>query len=216
MLRIKTVKDLKSLPKPYRLQGANLEDCYLSQVDLSGANFDGANLDGSGLHWATLDGCSFKGANLQNADLRCASMKGADFTGANIRGVYFEDNDTAGAIPAKPLVELPPVGEAFTAWKKVHWPGNTLVLKLTVPADSPRVSTGISRKCRVQKVFVEAVFHTDGVPYHGEKVFHSFHNCAFIYVLGSTAEEPGFDPNPFLECTRGIHVFLTQNEVEAY
>lgn len=191
-------------------------DCYLAEVDLTGAIFDGANLYGSDLRGATVDGCSFKGANLQHADLRCASMKGADFTGANIQEVSFEDNDTAGAIPAKPLVELPPVGEAFTAWKKVAGQCFSFVLKLSVPADSPRVSTGISRKCRVQKVFVEAVFHTDGAPFYGWKEFHSFHKHSFLYVLGSTAGEPRFDPNPFLECTRGIHVFLTQNEAEEY
>ena len=230
-MKITHITDLKGLPYPYQLQGVDLRAAYLAWADLRGAILRGADLrcadlrgaiptgadlrcadiectdlSGADLKFANLDGAFFKDANLTQANLQGASLFGANLRDANLTGAKFPEF----------LVKLPPLGQSFIAWKKVRDSSYyDIVLKLEIPADSPRVSTFISRKCRAKSAKVleaftvsrKAVVRTD---------FRSLRDSRFIYRVGETVEVSDFNDDIRVECTQGIHFFETRGEAEEY
>lgn len=90
---------------PVYLAGVNLEDAWLSDVNLTEANLRGANLSNTMLQLSWLCGVDLAGANLSNADLSGAKLVGAildntnlsnaDIAGADLRKatVISEQND---------------------------------------------------------------------------------------------------------------------------
>ena len=192
MKTITCAADLEDLSFPYELQGAALR-----RVNLAGVDFHNANLTGADLRGANLRGANLRGADLKDADLRNAVLDGADLTGAKLPEF---------------LVKLPPLGQGFIAWKKVR---DDFVLKLEIPADSPRVSTFIGRKCRAKSAKVLEAFTISGKTAE-ETEFRSLHDYYFIYRVGETVEVPGFNDDIRFECTQGIHFFETRKEAEQY
>ena len=207
MKKIRNTTDLAGLPKPCLLQGALLQGVDFQDADLRGANLwkvdlEGANLQGADLQGAFLQDADLRGANLQGANLQGAKLQGADLDGANLQGAKLPD----------PLVKLPPVGESFIAWKKVR--GN-VVLKLEIPAESPRVSTLTGTKCRAKRVKVLEAF--DRLRNSVQEVgFESLYDHTFVYRLGEVVEVKDFDDDIRIACTQGIHFFSTRGEAERY
>jgi hypothetical protein len=222
MLRVTTIQDLKSLPKPYQLQGADLSQAELARCDLRDANFQGANLREAFLTGADFRGARLAGANLGRIHAPGANFQGVDFTDTNLVGAYFDrTTNTQGATPVKSLVDLPPVGESFVAWKSVRGFDakdfhKRFVLKLLVPPEALRVSTGFSQKCRVSTVEVLAAFSQSGTPYTGSPGFRSYYHFDFLYGIGQVVTVANFDPDLLRECTYGIHVFNTQEEAASW
>jgi uncharacterized protein YjbI with pentapeptide repeats len=66
------------------LNGLNLANRNLQEVDFSGTTFVKANLYGSNLSRASLYCADLRGCNLQRANLSGADMRGASFKGANL------------------------------------------------------------------------------------------------------------------------------------
>ena len=78
--------------------------------------------------------------------------------------------------------------------------------KLRVPPEAKRTATPIGRKCRAEWVeVVEAP--EDGRAKHDERV---------VYRAGETVRPDSYNGDPRLECTNGIHFFLTREEAEEY
>ena len=139
-------------------------------------------------HAAWLAGSS-KGAR---ADLTSANLYGADLTSANLghRSI------------------VPECG-AFIGWKRVCG----AVLKLEILADAGRTSSYVGRKCRASAVKVLEAFPDAGqAPLER---WHSKHDASFTYAVGDVATAP-LDADPRVECTTGIHFFLTRKEAEEY
>ena len=149
---------------------------------------------------------------LQSADLRGAYLKGADLREANLNGADLRGADLEGAKLPEFLVKLPPVGESFIGWKKVC---GGVVLKLEIPAESPRVSTFIGTKCRAKRVKVLEAFDRLGSSVQ-ETEFRSLHDHAFVYRIGEVVEVLDFDDDILAVCTRGIHFFVEREEAEKY
>jgi hypothetical protein len=114
-----------------------------------------------------------------------------------------------------PAFQIVPETGSFTAWKKVE---DGFILKLLIPASAKRTSSvGGTRKCRASKAKVVSVYTVDGSPVNKQrKHFYSIFNRSFKYTLGKYVEEPKFNPDPQVECTKGIHFFLTKKEAEEY
>jgi hypothetical protein len=92
-----------------------------------------------------------------------------------------------------------PDGELI-GWKKLS---NGTIAKLKIPADAPRVnSTG--RKCRA--AWVE-VLQGQG---------KSSHDNVTEYAPGLVVRPDSYDPDFRVECSHGIHFFITRAEAEAY
>ena len=167
------------------------------RADLSYANLCSANLSYADLRYADLRSADLRYANLSYADLRYADLRYADLR-------YADLTDANGVYPYKWLI-APQCG-AFIGWKKVRG----AVLKLSIPEDARRVNAPGARKLRVDKATVlEAVGSS-------KTEFVSLYNDTFRYVVGHAAEEKDFDESPYIECAKGIHLFLTNEEAEEF
>jgi len=180
------------------LTGANLTGANLSGANLTGANLSGAILTGADLTGANLEGAKLTGANLSRANLSKANLSKADLTGANLSG--------ANGFPEEEIAKrqiVPKEGE-FIGYKKL---GNGTVAKLLIPAGAKRIGGMIGRKCRAE---FATVLEGSGV---------SLYDSSFEYRCGETvypsARNP-FNPDPLVECSGGIHFFLTPEEAENY
>ena len=175
--------------------GAGFEKCNFNEAHLFGANFSEA----------CFDNCTFINANLDSADFRNAEFEKCDLT--DIR----YDELTAGIALACP--EQGP----FVAFKKAHlYSGDRCIVKLYVPADALR-SSATSRKCRVSKAKVVAVYKIENGIYTSVKQnAYSNRTDSFAYKIGSIVSVKNFDTNRWNECSSGIHCFITMKEAELY
>jgi len=171
------------------LYRANLSKADLSEADLRESNLSEANLSGADLYGADLYGANLRGVNLSGADLRWADLRGANLYGAKI-----------GPKTVNMFQIVPQVG-SFRAFKKLR---NGTICELEIPATSRRVGGLVGRKCRASEAKVIS----------GNGVSHFDPN--FIYKKGGTVKVADFDPDPGIECSRGIHFFLTRSEAEAF
>lgn len=172
------------------LRVADLRGAYLEEVDLGGADLRGADLRGADLRGAYLGGADLRGANLWEANLWGANLGGANFKGANL-----------------PNFQICPQEGSFIGYKKMQ---ERVVLKLEIQADSPRTSSLVGRKCRAKKVKVLEALNSI------ELKFSSQHDQNFFYEIGQIIEEPSYNPDIRIECTSGIHFFMTQKEAKEY
>lgn len=127
------------------------------------------------------------GADLCGADLSRANLSGADLSGANL----------------PPYMICPEEG-AFIAWKKVAGNARTAIVKLLIPAEAKRTSSLVGRKCRAG---FAVVLEGEGVSTHDGKT---------VYAPGLTVYPDKYDDDIRVECTSGIHFFITRKEAEDY
>ena len=180
------------------LSGANLRGAILSGADLRGADLSDADLSG-----AILSGANLRGAILSGANLSRAILRDADLSHANLR-----DADLRGAIlGARSIV---PESGGFTGWKKLQ---DGVVAQLRISAKAERVSALTSRKCRASKARVVALYNRDGsVRTEPGKGAYS----GLAYPVGGVVVPDWFDPDNRVECSHGIHFFITRREAEEY
>ena len=158
---------------------------------LVGANLRGANLTGANLTGANLRGANLSGANLYGANLTWADLRGADLYGADL-----------------PHFQIVPAEGSFVAYKKV---AGGHILKLRILATAQRTSSLVGRKCRASAVRVLSV-----VGSRAKGPFASKRTDRFVYRLGKVARVENFDPDIRVECTAGIHFFMTEAEAREY
>ena len=129
------------------------------------------------------------------------NLSGADLSGANLSRANLSGADLSGADLKKLLNQrtILPEGDLI-GWKKLQ---NGVLCKLQIPAKAKRVGGLIGRKCRAEFAIV----------LEGEG--NGLHN-GHIYKVGETVKPDKYDPNPMLECSNGIHFFITKQEAQAY
>jgi hypothetical protein len=193
------------------LRGANLRGANLECANLKGANLEGANLRGANLRGANLRGANLECANLECANLECANLYGANLKGANLIGANLYGANLKGAnlYGAKhdektnwPHFQLPPEKGAFIAYKKI----TSGVIEIQIPAKAKRTSSLVGRKCRAEYVKVL----TKGVKAAGK------HDNKTMYETGKITRADKWDDDIRVECTHGIHFFMTKREAEEY
>lgn len=152
------------------------------------------------LHGAWLrDEDGGKRANLSWANLSGAILAGANLSGANINQSMLISNTQA----------CPQIG-AFTAWKKVQ---GGCVVELRIPSGARRLTYVGSRKCRAERAIVRAIYAPDGS--RPTKVYGK-HYPSFLYEVGKVVHPDKYDANPLIECSHGIHFFITREEAEIW
>jgi hypothetical protein len=137
---------------------------------------------------ADLRGANLCGADLCGASLRGAHLRGAHLRRANLRGANL------------PPYQITQEG-TLTVWKKLS---NGALAKLLIPEDAARTASLVGRKCRAERAVVlegEGVSSRDG---------------RTRYAPGLTVTPDQYDPDPRVECSHGIHFFLTREEAEAF
>jgi hypothetical protein len=128
------------------------------------------------------------------ADIELANLSGANLCGANLCGANL--GEVRGLSSFVVAAEGVLIG-----YKKLI--GGT-VAKLRIPAAAPRVNAYGSRKCRAAYVTVisgTGVSRHDGVTKYAPK-------------LKVVADK--FNPDPRVECSDGIHFFITEQEAKDY
>jgi hypothetical protein len=178
---------------------ANLSGANLSGANLSGAYLSGANLSGANLSGANLSDADLSRANLSYADLFSANLSGANLSGACLyRACLYRANLSGANLPH---FQICPEEGDFIGWKKLS---NKVVAKLLIPATANRTSSLVGRKCRAEFVVVLA----------GEGA--SSYDRSTKYIPGATVYPDEYDDDIRVECTSGIHFFITRKEAEEY
>jgi hypothetical protein len=182
------------------LMDADLECAYLIDADLRSANLRGANLVGANLRGANLVGANLECAYLMGANLECAYLMDAD-----LRSAYLMDADlrSANLENAKlPDFQLPPEEGSFVAYKKV----DSGVIKLLIPEDARRTSSLVSRKCRASHVKV----------LEGSGFSPTYSKKKLEYKEGEVVYADAFGDDIRVDCTSGIHFFMTKKEAKEW
>jgi uncharacterized protein YjbI with pentapeptide repeats len=195
------------------LCGASLRGADLRSADLCGADLRGADLRSASLRGASLRGADLSGADLSRANLRGANLRGADLRGADLRSADLRSADLGSAnlrradlSGAKGLAQfcILPQGDII-GWKKL---ANGAIARLLIPHDAKRVNAYSSRKCRAEFVFVtEIIGAAEGAGKFDKKT---------IYKTGVRVSPDSYNPDARLECSNGIHFFITRQEAEDY
>ena len=131
----------------------------------------------------------------QDADLWGADLRGADLQGA--KGKTLKD--------LKQLFWIIPEEGAFIAWKKCK---NSLV-KISIPKEAKRTSNLKDRKCRAE--FVDVIQIIDLNTKKRIKTTNGLYNN-IVYEVGKRTIADSFDPDFTVDCSHGIHFFITKQE----
>ena len=184
------------------LRGADLYGADLRAANLYGANLRAANLRGANLYGADLRAANLYGADLRAANLRAANLRGANLYGADLRAANLYGADLSGTEGLAQFQVCPEVG-AFIGFKKV----DSAIITLLIPADAKRVNAYGSRKCRAEFAYVLSVENSTGglIAHHG-----------FVYPRSGLVTPDSYDPDPRVECSHGIHFFITRQEALEY
>ncbi|HET8686573.1 MAG TPA: DUF5758 domain-containing protein, partial [Methanosarcina sp.] len=147
-------------------------------------------------------------ANLYGADLYGANLSRADLSGANMYCTNLSGADLSGAKNSELVIartQICPTEGAFVGWKKLK---NGIIARLVIPNDAERMNAMGSRKCRASKAFVHEIF--------GAEAEYDQHTGMLLYTQGQEVIPDKFDPDIRVECSHGIHFFLTRIEAENY
>ena len=128
-------------------------------------------------------------ADLSRANLSCANLSCAYLSDANLENT-----------------RLPPLSiladGAIIGWKKLK---AGVICQLEIPAEAKRVnSTG--RKCRAE--YAKVLWLSEGTEGYG------IHDSKLLYGVGKFVWPDSYDPDFRLECSNGIHFFITREEAE--
>jgi hypothetical protein len=186
------------------LNGANLSGANLRNADLYGADLRNANLRNADLYGADLRNADLYRANLSRADLSCADLRGANLNGADLRnadlyGADLRNADLYGA--TLPHFQIPPSEGEFVAWKKT----TSGIIRVKIPSEAKRTSSLVGRKCRAE--FVVVLDAGGKSPTHGYLDYSE---------VGAIVRADKYDDDIRVECTHGIHFFLTEREASEY
>jgi len=174
------------------LNSANLNSANLNSANLSDANLICANLNSADLRGADLSGANLRCADLNSADLSGADLSGANLSGADLRGADLKD--------CKGLEQqcILPEGQII-GYKKLE---DGSIAKLRIAASVKRINAYGSRECRAESAFVLSSTGSrakrDGMPYPKR---------------GKVTPDK-YDPDPRVECSHGIHFFITEQEAK--
>ena len=206
------------------LSDADLSDAnmsaYMFKTDLSGANLSRASLYKAYLCKVDLCSAVLYHADLRSADLSNTDLRGADLRGAKLSKARLSNADLAGAnlsgalglstvkcdIYTAGFRLTPPETGEYVAWKSA----GKNIIKLLIPATAKR-SSATSRKCRASEAKVLGIYTMNGKPTKIAAVY-SDHDKSFAYKVGETVSVPDFNPDRWVECTSGIHHFMSMAE----
>ena len=185
------------------LGGADLRGADLGRADLRGADLRGADLRGADLAYADLAYADLAYADLRGADLTYTDLAYADLTYADLRRADLRRADLtyADLRGAKGLAyQIPQEGELIVWKRTTNGP-----VKLRIPPEAKRTASIVGRKCRAE--FAEVLEGT------GESTRDAM-GPSIHYAPGLTVHPDSYDPDPRIECSHGIHFYLTREECE--
>jgi len=109
---------------------------------------------------------------------------------------------------------VPEVG-SFFGFKQVQSCANSKrqIIEVLVPSDAKRTSSLVGRKCRADQVLVVNAWHTDHSLSNETQFRNRLYNDKTIeYRIGEHVYADSWDDDIRVECTHGIHFYLTFQE----
>lgn len=225
------------------LNKSNMSRSRMSQVDFMGSELENVNMSMANIEHVVFSNCDFPCADFRRCDLRCVDMKwgsyrNADFSMANLVAVDMSHSGFEGAkfvnggIYSSVLTEgnfdgvdfrgvkvntstigyvmACPSEGSYIGWKKC----GEYIVKLLVTEDALR-SSATTRKCRCSKAKVLEIQTMDGHKSNKRVVYSSYHT-RFKYEVGKEVSVSDFDPNRWIECSSGIHHFVSREDAVFY
>ena len=136
----------------------------------------------------------------QNTDLTYSNLKGCELEGADL-----EINKI------KHSFQIVPEEGSFVAWKKGE---SNCILKLLISDKAKRHNYLVGRKCRAEYVDVLKIWNSKG--YEIKECQNAPYGTHVQYTVGKRTYADSYDPDPRIECSNGIHFFLTRKEAEEW
>ena len=179
-------------------QRANLENANLKNAKLWCANLKNANLENANL----------ESANLENADLENANLWGANLEDANLYRANLEDANLENA--KLPNFKIVPERGSFHAFKKVRDnEGVKYIIEIKILAEHKRMSNLVGRKCRSNGCKLVAVYDLEGKEVKTNKELTGKTYSSINYNTTKEIKPDNYNDDIRIECTKGIHFFLT-------
>lgn len=190
------------------LYDAMLNNAHLIEADLRYAKLARASLIAAQCQGACFAGALLDGANLSYADLRRADLSGCNLSLVNLRGASLENANLTGCI--LPDYSICPDEGEFFGYKQFR---NGSVGKLRIPAEAKRTSTLVGRKCRAEMAeLVSLSFRGRPVD---DRVVYSMRDGT-RWEVGQITRPDAYNDDIRVECTHGIHFFVTEKEAREY
>ena len=204
--------------------GADLEGACFIDAILVNANFEGANLKNADFSCANAWSANFNNTNCKDALFLSANLTEASFEGAGLEGTSFvqanlteaslqdtniitaEFDNTVGIYP------VCPTEGSFTAWTLAEdSKGNDFLIKAMVPRQAKR-SSGTTRKCRTNKLYIDRIFSIDG-----EDVPKSFRlkNRDVKTAVGESLIDNDFEIDRFKTSSVDLYFWISKEEALA-
>ena len=188
------------------LTGTNLAGANLTWTNLVEANLTGADLRGADLTRTNLRGANLTEAKLFGADLRWSNLSAADLRGADLTEAHLTEANLTDAI--LPDFQIPQ-GVDLVVYKKGQ---RNSIITLRIPAAARRTASLVGNKCRAEYAEVLEIQDAEGNSIRSVGGWRGFN---FIYTVGETVRPDSYDSDIRIECTQGIHFFMTREEAVA-
>ena len=207
---------------------ANFSSANFRFADFSYANFSSADFYSANFHYANFSSADFSSANFRFADFSYANFSSADFSSADFHYANFNSADFSFAkfnsanfysanfssADFKNSIfnyRITPETGKFIGWKKAQGK----IIKLEIQK-AKNVSGGlVGRKLRTDKVKVLEIQDKEGKKLDLKSI-SSDYNEKFIYSVGKIITEKDFKKDDKIECSEGIHFFITRDEAVRY
>ena len=181
--------------------GCNFSECNLTRVNLTNTRIDSCDMTNAVLCGANLSRAHIVSSNLSGADFKRADAFNASFVSCNMENISI-DYETKFMAPA-------PEGDLIGWGKK-----GVYIVKMRIPSKAKR-SWATSYKLRAE--FVETLEIWDG----DDQVYAISHRAKDMtplvrYAVGTLTWADQWDPNRWLECSHGIHFFLSREQAETW
>lgn len=184
------------------LKGSILDNANLKHVNLLNVNLEHSNLQNTNLESAVLCKVNFSDANIRGANFCNAVLENVSF-----ENVYHDENTIFFAL------QCPEEGSFIGYKKAINKDEEFVIVKLQITEDAKR-SSATSRKCRCSKAKVLSITSIEGkIEYDSA---HACYDRSFVYKVGEIVEVTNFNEDRWLECSTGIHFFITRDEAVQY
>src|SRR3972149_3882901 len=138
---------------------------------------------------------NLQNANLQNANLQNANLQNANLQNANLQNANLQNADITDATFSPFQI---PEGELIV-YKRIK----EMLIQLRIPREAKRTACLVNRKCRAEYAIVE-------------NIAYSIEHKGCFYAIGKKVIPDGYDDDIRVDCTYGIHFFLTKEEAEKW
>ena len=186
-------------------EGANLKNTDFSCANAWSANFNETNCKDALFLSANLTEASFEGADLDSASFALANLTEANLQDTNI--ITAEFDNTIGIYPV-----CPTEGE-FTGWTiGEDFKGNDCLVEVSIPTWAQR-SSGTTRKCRVEMLFIESIERLkDGY----DPIEVTLKNRNYILTENDVVRDNDYEVDRFKASSTDLYFWISKEEALAH